>query len=274
MPTENREISWEIAHVGLCVHDRGAAARFYADIVGLTPAPEGDPQSFSNGFQGLSLFLPDPGFALERQLLHNPLMGKSATIAVPDLNAVQGTLDSAGISSSRIDGIFPGLDRQLFCYDPSMNLIGFTERNDMQSVTDADGWILHHVNLQAHDVRATVGFFTGTTAMVEGTWKAPADKGDFSIDPSELAVLDLGSENRGLHVIRPDAGFGQRNGFAHNPSIGGHPAFRVPDIHAVMRRLEEVGIVYSDAGTYAMTGYHQVYVYDPSFNLIEINQRL
>ena len=110
--------------------------------------------------------------------------------------------------------------------------------------------------------------------MVEGTWKAPADMGNFSIDPNELAVLDLGSENRGLHVIRPDAGFGQRNGFAHNPSIGGHPAFRVPDIHAVMRRLQEAGIVYSDAGTYAMTGYHQVYVYDPSFNLIEINQRL
>jgi catechol 2,3-dioxygenase-like lactoylglutathione lyase family enzyme len=98
--------------------------------------------------------------------------------------------------------------------------------------------------------------------------------GDFSIDPKQLAVLTLGSDNRGLHIIRPDAGFGYRNGFAHNPSIGGHPAFAVPDIQAVMRRLRDADVVFSDAGTYAMTGYHQVYLYDPSYNLIEINQKV
>jgi hypothetical protein len=46
----------------------------------------------------------------------------------------------------------------------------------------------------------------------------------------------------------------------------------VPDIEAVKRRLEAAGIVYSDAGVYAMKGVHQIYVYDPSKNVIEINQ--
>ena len=43
---------------------------------------------------------------------------------------------------------------------------------------------------------------------------------------------------------------------------------------AVKRRLEAAGIMYSDAGQYAMLGYRQIYLYDPSMNLIEVNQRI
>jgi catechol 2,3-dioxygenase-like lactoylglutathione lyase family enzyme len=263
---------WEITHIGLAVHDPDEAAAFYGDIVGLTQADAR--HSFSNGTQGLTLFRHDPDFGLRHRSPHNPFMVKSAVLAVPDLGAVAARLEKAGVAAPTLEAPFPGLGAVLFCHDPAVNLIGFTERQPLKNMTDEAGWILHHVNLQAHDVRASVRFFVETAGMVEGHWRAPAARGDFSIDPHELAVLDLGAENRGLHVIRPDAGFGKRNGFAHNPSIGGHPAFRVPDIQAVMRRLDAAGVVYSDAGTYAMDRYHQVYVYDPSFNLIEINQRL
>lgn len=261
--------SWEIAHVGLCVNDVSKASDYYATIVGLTPSSVG---GFSNGTQGLSLYRPDPNFAKERGLIHNPLTTKFAAIGVDDLDGVQKNLERHQIAYSDIDDAVPALGRSLFCYDPSMNLVAFTART---GVTPANAdWILHHVNLQAHDVRETIAFFVDIAGMTEGKWIAPPDMGDFSIDPNELAVLTLGGDNRGLHIIRPDAGFGYRNGFAHNPSIGGHPAFRVPDIHAVMSRLDDAGTVYSDAGTYAMTGYHQVYVFDPAYNLIEINQRI
>jgi hypothetical protein len=38
--------------------------------------------------------------------------------------------------------------------------------------------------------------------------------------------------------------------------------------------MDKVGHLYSDAGTYAMAGMHQVYTYDPSMNFIEINQEI
>ena len=64
------------------------------------------------------------------------------------------------------------------------------------------------------------------------------------------------------------------NGLDHNPTIGGHVAITVPDIDVVKRRLDAAGIQYSDAGRYAMVGFHQIYLYDPSMNLIEVNQRV
>ncbi len=64
----------------------------------------------------------------------------------------------------------------------------------------------------------------------------------------------------------------KNNGFFHNPVIGGHFAITVPDLAAVQKRLDEAGIVYSYGGQYAMSGVLNLYVYDPSMNMIEINQ--
>jgi hypothetical protein len=108
--------------------------------------------------------------------------------------------------------------------------------------------------------------------MKEGRWVAPVNKGDFSIDPSELAILPLSNNNRGLHVIKPDDGFGYRNNFAHNPSIGGHPAFTINDLSILTAKLDKEKILYSDAKVYAMPGFHQIYLYDINANMLEINQ--
>ena len=108
--------------------------------------------------------------------------------------------------------------------------------------------------------------------MKEGKWVALVNKGDFSIDPSELAILPLSNNNRGLHVIKPDDGFGYRNNFAHNPSIGGHPAFTISDLSNLTVRLDKEKILYSDAKVYAMPGFHQIYLYDINANMLEINQ--
>jgi catechol 2,3-dioxygenase-like lactoylglutathione lyase family enzyme len=139
------------------------------------------------------------------------------------------------------------------------------------------GWGIHHVNLQAHDVRESAAFFAEIAGMEEGAWDRGGTQGDFSIDPSDLTIFPLGDAgtrdgNRGLHLIRPDPLFGKRNGFVVNPSIGGHPALLVGDIHAVMARMDAAGWPYDDAGVYAMPGMHQIYTLDPAMNVIEINQ--
>ena len=74
--------------------------------------------------------------------------------------------------------------------------------------------------------------------------------------------------------MKPVPRFAKDNGLFHNPTIGGHVAITVPDLEVVKRRLEAAGVLFSDAGQYAMLGYRQIYLYDPSMNLIEINQRV
>ena len=36
--------------------------------------------------------------------------------------------------------------------------------------------------------------------------------------------------------------------------------------------MEDAGVIVSDAGVYAMKGIHQIYCYDPSMNVVEINE--
>ena len=145
------------------------------------------------------------------------------------------------------------------------------DQEDFEHVTFKN-WKLHHVNLQAADVRKSVKFIATNLGLKEGSWRAPDGKGDFSINPKDLSVFSLGAFNGGLHIIKPDPGFALRNNFAHNPSIGGHPAIVVQDIQEVKNRLEAEDVLITDAGTYAMVDMHQIYCLDPSGNVIEVNQ--
>lgn len=131
-------------------------------------------------------------------------------------------------------------------------------------------WMLHHVNLPALSVRETKSFLQDVIGLLEGRWIYPDRPGDLHHDEDSIAYF--GTENRGLHVVRSIISFASDNGFMHNPTIGGHFAISVPDLSAVKSKLEAAGIPYSDAGVYAMNGVHQIYVYDPSFNMIEVNQ--
>ncbi|MEL6427365.1 MAG: VOC family protein [Pseudomonadota bacterium] len=136
-------------------------------------------------------------------------------------------------------------------------------------------WSIHHVNLQAHDVQKTARFYRTVLGMESSDWVFPAQKGYISADPDKLALFadpSKGDGHRGVHLIAPDPEFAAKNGLMHNPSIGGHVAIEVSDLQAVMGRLRAAGIPYSDAGVYAIPGLHNIYVYDPSMNLIEINQ--
>lgn len=139
-------------------------------------------------------------------------------------------------------------------------------------------WAIHHVNLQAVDVRATAAFYANILGMAEGRWVFPPREqtGAISADPARLTIFPgpvaARGENAGLHLIRPDPAFARQNGLDHNPSIGGHVAIQVADLDAVIGRLRAAGIPYSDAGTFAIPNMRHIYVYDPSMNLLEINQ--
>jgi len=104
---------------------------------------------------------------------------------------------------------------------------------------------IHHVNLPANDVRVSAKFYTEIIGMSEGTWVFP---------PAEQVG----------HISADD----------HNPSIGGHVALQVTDLDAVVKRLEQAGVPYSLTGTFAIPGMRHLYCYDPSMNLLEINEMI
>jgi catechol 2,3-dioxygenase-like lactoylglutathione lyase family enzyme len=136
-------------------------------------------------------------------------------------------------------------------------------------------WSIHHVNLQAQDVRRAAAFYTDILGMREAPWAFPKSRGYIPGDPDRLALLGDGRDGHsGLHLIAPDETFAERNGLAFNPSIGGHVAFQVDDLEAVIARLRAAGIRHSVTGEFAIPGLRHVYLEDPEGNLIEINGRL
>ena len=286
---------WSIHHVNMCAPKVDRTRWFLKDLVGLT---EGDwvyPPSdqigevghamdslayFGSENRGIHAVRPISTFPRDNNLLINPTIGGHVAIGVDDINAVMQALDKASLPYDDA-GIYAmkGV-HQVYTYDPSWNVIEFNQVTDEPRHSgiqpwEADwGWGIHHVNLQAHDVRESAAFFNEIAGMREGVWDRGGTEGDFSIDPADLTIFPLGDGNRGLHLIRPDPEFGRRNGFTVNPSIGGHPAFMVPDVQAVMARMDAAGWLYDDAGVYAMPGMHQIYTLDPAMNVVEINQKL
>jgi catechol 2,3-dioxygenase-like lactoylglutathione lyase family enzyme len=286
---------WSIHHVNLAAPRLDRTRWFLSELVGLPEDPRTRPDAthtvgiarpgevayFGGEGRGIHAARPSATFPRVRGLLHNPTIGGHVAITVGNLDVVAARLDRASIAWSDA-GVrsLPGV-HQLYVHDPSFNLIEFNAveggvPEGVQPWENAWGWGIHHVNLMAHDVRETAAFFAEIGGMEEGRWTRPqgADESAFSIDPAELTIFPLGAGNRGLHIIRPDPLFGRRNGFVVNPSIGGHPAIMVPDLPAVMARMDAAGWHYDDAGVYAMPGMHQIYTYDPAMNVVEINSRV
>lgn len=286
---------WSIHHVNVCSPSVSKTRWFLTDLLGLTEGvwdyPDKDQMGevghasdtiayYGTGNRGIHAVRPIATFPVDNGLMHNPTIGGHVAITIPSVHDLTIALDKASIPYSDA-GIYAmkGV-HQVYVYDPSWNVIEFNEVTDgevppgVQPWETAWGWGIHHVNLQAHDVRETAAFFSEIVGMKEAPWDRGDTTGDFSIDPADLTTFPLGSGNRGLHVIKPDPEFGRRNGFTVNPSIGGHPAFLVPDIRAVMARMDAAGWMYDDAGVYAMPGMHQIYTHDPAMNVIEINQML
>ena len=276
-------MNWTILNVSIPVHDLDKSKQFYEMLLGsdhnseiiYQPLFDNEENIFfgRQGF-GLRLFKPKPDL-----LVSNYIQSRRSyiSILVENIDKIKINLDK-----DNINYIFKNANKQnslksLLVQEPSLNLIQFIENssgaNENINGWDMDlDWGVHHMNLESLDVRKSIDFFCNVVGMTEGKWVAPVNKGDFSIDPSELAILPLSNNNRGLHVIKPDEGFGWRNNFAHNPSIGGHPAFTVKDLSALKKRLDNEDILYSDAKVYAMPGFQQIYLYDINANMLEVNQ--
>ena len=276
-------MNWTILNVSIPVHDLDKSKEFYEMLLGITEDQE---ELYQPLFQiEESVFLGDKGFGLRLfkpkpdLLVSDNIQSRRSfvTLLVESIDHIQRNLEAENIKFKINDFNNGKPIKSIFVQEPSLNLIHLVENkngfnDDLNGWNMGLDWGIHHMNLESLNVRDSIEFFSNILGMKEGRWVAPVNKGDFSIDPSELAILPLSNNNRGLHVIKPDDGFGYRNNFAHNPSIGGHPAFTINDLSNLTAKLDKEKILYSDAKVYAMPGFHQIYLYDINANMLEINQ--
>jgi glyoxylase I family protein len=128
---------------------------------------------------------------------------------------------------------------------------------------------LHHINLCSTNV-AVMDEFYRTVLNME---PEPSLQGSRLVNQGyggNVAFVTDGTAQ--VHLAEKDLNVGFRTGQAINPLERGHIAFRTDNIDAFKRRLDEKGISYSDYGAWAMSGWEQIFFYDPDGNIIEVHQ--
>lgn len=134
-------------------------------------------------------------------------------------------------------------------------------------------WELHHVNLAVYNVREAAAFYAEVLGMEESAFPVPEnDRGQFKHGRDDLILFDGGKGQ--LHLNVRSRTLARDNGLHMDIIQNGHVAIRVPDLDAVRARLRARDVYFQDAGAWAMKGHEQIYVYDPSFNMVEVNQEI
>lgn len=129
---------------------------------------------------------------------------------------------------------------------------------------------LHHVNLCSTNVPEMDRFYREVLKL----WDE---------DPAALPPLNQENGLVGnvsfvtdgaiqMHLAPRDVLNSFRSGQVVNPLERGHIAYRTDDITAFMAHLDALGVPYSDWGSNAVKGWHQVFFYDPDGNVIEVHQ--
>ena len=194
------------------------------------------------------------------------------TLAISNLDLIIKKLDEDRIAYS-----INKLNNSIIVQETGLNyieLINLETPMKLSKRKENNLWNFHHINLECYDVRSSVNFISQYLKMKEGTWKAPIELGKVNINPNQLAIFNLDENHSGVHINKADYTFSWRNKFMHNPTIGGHPAFNVKDIKTFIAKLKTHEIPFTDAKVYAMPNVHQVYLFDPNANIIEINQNV
>jgi catechol 2,3-dioxygenase-like lactoylglutathione lyase family enzyme len=134
-------------------------------------------------------------------------------------------------------------------------------------------WSLHHVNIPSHNVRETARFYEDILDMTEKPFPfvSSDQRGAVQTGDDFIAFFEDGS--RQIHICKPTPEMPFQNNFCLHPVLNGHLAINVDDIEEVKRRLRARDHHFNDAGKWAFAGYYQIYFYDPSMNVVEVNQR-
>ena len=130
---------------------------------------------------------------------------------------------------------------------------------------------LHHINLSTRDVKELERFYKDILFLDTQTEDLPTleKKKGYSGDVSFVSDGKVQ-----MHLAQKDLSVNFKTGHFINPVVKGHIAYRTDDIEAFKRHLDENNVQYTDWGDIGVSGWHQIFFYDPDGNIIEVHQKI
>jgi catechol 2,3-dioxygenase-like lactoylglutathione lyase family enzyme len=124
---------------------------------------------------------------------------------------------------------------------------------------------LHHVNVPTYDIAMMTAFYQNVFGMtrfipelVPGT--------------TRTSSVFLEGEVGQVHLSPPAPNLLFGTSRSVNPVLRGHMGFRVDDLEAIKARLRANNVPFDEYAEWAVKGWHQLYLYDPEGNVIEIQR--
>lgn len=130
---------------------------------------------------------------------------------------------------------------------------------------------LHHINLSTQDVKKLETFYKDILFLDTKSDDLPTleKKKGYSGD-----VSFVGDGKVQMHLAQKDLSVNFKTGHFINPVEKGHIAYRTDDIEAFKKHLKENNIEFTDWGDIGVSGWHQIFFYDPDGNIIEVHQKI
>ena len=130
---------------------------------------------------------------------------------------------------------------------------------------------LHHRNLSTQDVKKLETFYKDILFLDTQSDDLPTleKKKGYSGD-----VSFVGDGKVQMHLAQKDLSVNFKTGHFINPVEKGHIAYRTDDIEAFKKHLKENNIEFTDWGDIGVSGWHQIFFYDPDGNIIEVHQKI
>ena len=130
---------------------------------------------------------------------------------------------------------------------------------------------LHHINLSTQDVKKLETFYKDILFLDTQSDDLPTleKKKGYSGD-----VSFVGDGKVQMHLAQKDLSVNFKTGHFINPVEKGHIAYRTDDIEAFKKHLKENNIEFTDWGDIGVSGWHQIFFYDPDGNVIEVHQKM
>ncbi|MDC3018006.1 VOC family protein [Paracoccaceae bacterium] len=130
---------------------------------------------------------------------------------------------------------------------------------------------LHHINLSTQDVKKLETFYKDILFLDTQNDDLPSleKKKGYSGD-----VSFVGDGKVQMHLAQRDLSVNFKTGHFINPVEKGHIAYRTDDIEAFKKHLKENNIEFTDWGDIGVSGWHQIFFYDPDGNIIEVHQKI
>ena len=130
---------------------------------------------------------------------------------------------------------------------------------------------LHHINLSTRDVKKLETFYKDILFLDTQSDDLPTleKKKGYSGD-----VSFVGDGKVQMHLAQKDLSVNFKTGHFINPVEKGHIAYRTDDIEAFKKHLKENNIEFTDWGDIGVSGWHQIFFYDPDGNIIEVHQKI